>query len=691
MARAPRPVSSTDLLDLTYVSDPQLAPGGGAAAVVVTRVVNAKGGAPDKTQVEGSAAAEARAGKPKDGKYEPPRYRSRIELYDLSGRGKPKPTELTQGQYSDTTPRFSPTGEQLAFLSVREEGGRPNLYVMPLAGGEARRLTEHKAGVGEFVWHPNGRQIAYFTRGEWEDSPAKTGLPRRITRSRWRADGAGVLPTEPAQVHVLDVRSGKSRQLTDLTADAAGLAFSADGATLYLVAQTPDKGFSAYRGDLLAVDVASGKTKKLLESVLGLSQPTPAPDGKSLVFSAPADPEDFVSAAGLWQLELKKVRGGVAAAGSPRLLSGDFDTHHSAGGDSRYGAHPGNPVWLDDGSLLVITNREGDTNLVKVGQDGAVTDVQARERRVVSAFSATTGTAATEPTALFLAETPTQPSELWLLAGGKETRLSSYNDAWVRRLDLVEPQGPFQAGPADVPYWATEPTKPRKDKAAVVQVHGGPHTNYGYGFNFEFQLLASRGYAVIFGNPRGSSSYGFTFATAMLGSYGSVDADDVMAIAEAGAKRLGRAKAPLHLTGGSYGGFMTNWLVGQTSKFRSAVTQRSICNWTSMYGTSDIGPYFVERQLNGVPWGDVDALWRQSPIRYAEEVTTPLLIIHSEQDHRCPIEQAEQLFSVLKRVGKAETEFLRFPDEGHELSRSGRPDRRLARLNAIVDWFERHA
>lgn len=686
MARTPRRVSSTDLLDMAFVSDPQLAPGGQTAAVVVTRIVSAKGGAPSKVQVAGSSATES-----KDGKYEPPRYRSRIELYHLGGRGKPKATELTQGAYRDTTPRFSPSGDQLAFLSVREEGASPNLYLMPLAGGEARRLTEHRAGVGEYTWHPSGKQIAYLTRGDWEDGPAKTGLPRRITRSRWRGDGAGVLPSEPAQVHLLKVASGKSRKLTDLKVDAADLAFSPDGATLYLVAQTPDEGFSAFRGDLLAIDVASGKSKTLLESVLGLSEPVPAPDGKSLVFSAPADPEDFVSAAGLWQLELKKGRGGVTAVGAPRLLSGEFDTQHSAGGDSRFGAHPGSPVWLDDGSLLVITNREGDTNLVRVGQDGAVTDVQARQRRVVSAFSATAGSSASDPTLLFLAETPTRPSELFLLKGGEETRLSAYNDAWARRLDLVEPQGPFTAGEAKVPYWAIEPTKARKDKAAVVQVHGGPHTNYGYGFNFEFQLLASRGYAVIFGNPRGSSSYGFTFATAMLGEYGSVDADDVMAIAEAGAKRLGRAKAPLHLTGGSYGGFMTNWLVGRTNRFRSAVTQRSICNWTSMYGTSDIGPYFVERQLNGVPWGDADALWRQSPIRYADEVRTPLLIVHSEQDHRCPIEQAEQLFSVLKRIGKAPTEFLRFPDEGHELSRSGRPDRRLARLNAIVDWFEEHA
>lgn len=682
MARAAKRVDSTDLLGLAFVSDPQLAPDESAAAVVVTRIVSEGGG---KAQAPGKAAKSG-----KGGKYEPPRYRSRIELYRLGGKGRKEPVELTQGRYSDTTPRFSPDGSQLAFLSVREEGARPNLFLMPLLGGEARALTKHPAGVGEYAWHKDGRQIAYLSRGEWEDEAAKNGLPRRITKSKWRFDGAGVLPSEPAQVHLVDTRSGKSRKLTELVESGSGLVFSHDGATLFLVVQHPDPGFSAFRGDLLAIDVASGKSRTLLEGVLGLGEPVPAPDGASLVYSAPADPNDMVSAAGLWSLELKKVRGGLKAAAEPRLLSGEFDTQHSAGGDSRFGAYPGKATWLDDGSLLVITNREGDTNLVRVSQAAEVTDVQPRAQRVVSAFSANTGASASAPTALFLAETPTQPGELWLLKGGEELQLSRVNDAWASKLDLVTPQGPFTAGKGKVPYWCLEPNRPRKDKAAVVQVHGGPHTNYGYGFNFEFQLLASRGYAVVFGNPRGSSSYGFTFATAMLGDYGSVDADDVMAITEAGLKRLGRGKAPVHLTGGSYGGFMTNWLVGQTNRFASAVTQRSICNWTSMYGTSDIGPYFVERQLNGVPWGEVDALWRQSPIRYAENVTTPLLIVHSEQDHRCPIEQAEQLFAVLKRLGKAHTEFLRVPDEGHELSRSGRPDRRLARLDAIVDWFETH-
>lgn len=662
MARA---VTSKDLLSLAFVSDPQLAPNGERAAVVLTRIEREDdGGAGSK---EGS---EAKA----------PRYTSQIELYDLTSKARTEPLMLTRGRYSDTSPRFSPSGDELAFLSVRDEKGRPQIYLIGLAGGEARPLTHHAAGVTEFAWHPDGKRIAYVSRGDWKEQPAPV---RKITKRRWRFDGAGILPTEPAQVYLLDVTSGKSRQLTDLPESAAGLVFSPDGRTLYLTSQGPEKDQAQFRSDALTVQLESGEASVLLRGVLGLNNLAPSPDGRSLAYGAAADQSDMASAAGLWLLDLEE-------GGQPRLLSDQLETQHSAGGDSRFGAYPGGPSWLLDGSLLVLANREGATNLVRIDQDGQVTDVQSLEQRVVTAFSALTQAQADQPTAVFLAETTTQPGELWFLAAGRERRVSHVNDAWRRRLELVAAQGPFQAGQAGAAYWTMEPLQPRADRAAVLQVHGGPHTNYGYGFNLEFQLLAAHGYAVIFGNPRGSSSYGYTFATAMLGAYGSVDADDIMAFATEGAKRLGRAKAPLHLTGGSYGGFMTNWLVGQTDRFASAVTQRSICNWTSMYGTSDIGPAFVERQLGGVPWGDAEALWRQSPLRNADKITTPLLIIHSEEDHRCPIEQAEQLFAVLKRVGKAETEFLRVPGEGHELSRSGRPDRRVARLDAIVDWFERH-
>jgi dipeptidyl aminopeptidase/acylaminoacyl peptidase len=297
-------------------------------------------------------------------------------------------------------------------------------------------------------------------------------------------------------------------------------------------------------------------------------------------------------------------------------------------------------------------------------------------------------------TLVFTAEAPHRPGEPFARHGdGREVRLSSFNERLCEACEFVAASSPvtIESAGGELTYWRLDPAEPRSDGAIVMQVHGGPAANYGYGFTFEFQFLAAAGYTVVYGNPRGGSSFGRAFATAIQGRYGTIDADDVMAMVEHAVARHPTPDAPVHLTGGSYGGFMTNWLIGRTHRFRSAVTQRSISNFASFYGTSDIGPWFTEREIGSAPWRDLSKLWDQSPLKHVAEIRTPLLILHSEQDHRCPIEQAEQLYAALVRVGEVPTEFVRFPDEGHELSRSGRPDRRIARLEAILDWFSRHA
>lgn len=202
----------------------------------------------------------------------------------------------------------------------------------------------------------------------------------------------------------------------------------------------------------------------------------------------------------------------------------------------------------------------------------------------------------------------------------------------------------------------------------------------------EFQILAAEGYAVLYVNPRGSHGYGQDFVNAVRGDYGGSDYQDLMlAVDYVLAEFEFINETRLGVTGGSYGGFMTNWIVGHTNRFKAAVTQRSISNWISFYGVSDIGYYFTEWQIDG-DFRDVDKLWKHSPLAYVEKVETPLLILHSEKDYRCPIEQAEQLYISLKRLGK-ETKFVRFPEENHELSRSGKPSLRKNRLNYIVEWF----
>ena len=724
-----RKLRSEDLYGLKFVSAPQLAPDGTRAVCVVTSIEPGSGaddaGAPKPTAKKPANSTHV----PGKDAYTPPRYRSRIHLFDLPPR-QAQPAapasdqtvtedrtwtkvvgaggrEFTRGEYRDFAPRFSPDGTKLAFLAVRAEKSPPQLHVIPLTGGEALKLTDLPSGAYAYEWLPDSRSLVFVSRGAWTDTVGERGLPRRITRQRHRGDGEGFLATEPTNVYRVGVEGGEAERLTDNDENVGAIAVSADGSTLYFTRAKNVDDDTVFKADIVAFDLASRKETVLAAGVSGARGLAPSPDGGTLAYLASSRQNQVESPTGVWLIDLEAGKCGRA----PRLISGDTDVGPAVAGDSRHGAYATNPVWVTrwatgDGepALLVAMHVAGGSAAAVLSLDGSFRALQGHG--AVTAFSAS-------PSApgrlLFVAESTTRPGELWLKDGaGREARLSSENDQWCKAVTLVSPEGPFGlpvrrgkrakastgaeiGGREAVQYWTITPSKPRSDKASVVQVHGGPHTAYGHGFVFEFQLLAANGYGVIYGNPRGSSSYGYDFASSVLGRYGTIDAEDVMDIADEGGKRLGGASAPLHLTGGSYGGFMTNWLIGKTNRFASAVSQRSISNWTSMYGSSDIGPVFVEREIGGNPWDDLDTLWRQSPIRNVASVKTPLLLIHSENDFRCPMDQAEQFYTAIKRLGKSEVELLRVPDEGHELSRSGRPDRRVARLEAIVDWFARHS
>ena len=642
------------LLDLTFVSDAQLSPDGGQVVAVQTTIRQ-----------------------PSD-KDKPPEYQSQLFFYGVGD----EPRQLT---YSGpcTQPRFSPDGTRLAFVSKRagaDNDAKPQLCLLPLTGGEAQTLTDLKAGVGEIVWQPSGEKIALVSRGDFEDEATKRGEARVIDRVFYKGDGVGFRSQEPAQIYLFDLKTHEADKLTKLKSSPDALTFSPDGEQLYFVAAQDPAAEDAWESSVWVCDVSGkGKPQRLAPNLTRAFTVTPSPDGTQLAILAATDQDNFASPVGLW---LAPADGGDAT-----LLTGELDAAPSSGGDSQYGSYPNTPSWADDTNIFVNVNQEGRSGVVRVSLTGRLRALQKGDR-AVTGFHHQDGRFA------FTAETPDRPGEVFFRdARGKETQLSFANAAFAETYKLAEasPQRRARAkGGPKLSYWTLSPRKPRKDKALVLQVHGGPHTNYGYGFYFEFQLLAAQGYTVVYGNPRGSSSYGADFATTMQGRYGTVDADDVLAIAAAARAAHPDPDAPVHLTGGSYGGFMTNWLVTHTDLFRSAVTQRSICNWVSFYGTSDVGYGFAAQEVGGNPWRDLEKLWEQSPLKYVADVQTPLLIIHADEDHRCPVEQAEQLFVALKQLGK-ETQFVRFPDEGHELSRSGRPDRRVARLGAILDWFDAHA
>ncbi|HHO56426.1 MAG TPA: S9 family peptidase, partial [Trueperaceae bacterium] len=498
------------------------------------------------------------------------------------------------------------------------------------------------------------------SRGDWENEIAKKGLPYETERLQYKFNGIGLQPEEVAQIYMLNIKTKKSKQITDLSSSPSGLVYAKNG-VLYFSASPNKNDADFWLNNFYRLEPNQSKPQALLKNPKIASSASPSPDDVNLVYVAPIT-SSFASPNGLFLMPSK--------GGKSKLLTAEYDIGSSPNGDSHYGSYSNRAKWLDNQTVLVNLNHRGRSSLAKIDIKTAQITILDQEKRAIAAFDNKNGST------VFIAETPQKPAELFLSKNGKEKRLSKLNDAFVRRYALANASEEIiikKPKQADISYWKIETKNPRKDKALVLQVHGGPHTNYGYGFFHEFHMQAAAGYTVVYGNPRSSSSYGKDFALAALGKYGTVDADDVMAIAKHALKNHSSSKAPMHLTGGSYGGFMTNWLVGQNNFFASAVSQRSISNWLSFYGSSDIGYRFAATEVDGNPWDDTDKLWQQSPMKYVKKVKTPILLIHSEEDHRCPIEQAEQFYIAIKILNKADTKFIRYPNESHELSRSGRP------------------
>lgn len=636
-----------NVLELKFVSDPVLSPKADLALAVHTQIL------------KGDDA---------------PFYQSHIFLYDLKTK---KSKQLTRSAFADTQPAFSPDGKSIAYLSRKSKDDKAQLYLLPLAGGEAECLTSFKAGVSAFAWHPEGSHIALLSRGDWQEE--SSGI-REITDLNYKLDGLGFLAKVPQQLYLLQLKKRKLEQISKHKQAIHEFVFSPDAERLFFIAGDDKKHAKEWQKNLFSLSLKSQKTKRLLAKPGMIQNLSLSPEGKTLVFNAPCRWELFASPTGLYALESK--------ASEPRLLTAELDAVPSIGGDSRYGNYPNKACWFDEDSLVINVNQDAKSALSKLSLSTGRLEPLHQAAEAISSF------VAQDRKLLFTSETPSQPIELFLQEDGVVCQLSKLNSKLAKKYRFQMPTGPVKLATDSehsISYWKLSPLQPRKDRALVVQVHGGPHTNYGYGFFHEFQILAAAGFTVIYGNPRGSSSFGDDFATTILGRYGTIDAEDILAFAKHAQAEHGAGTAPVHLTGGSYGGFMTNWLIGQTDFFRSAVTQRSICNWLSFFGSSDIGNWFSPIEQKGNPWQDTDLLWQQSPLKYVAKVKTPLLLLHSEEDHRCPIEQAEQFYTALKVLDKVDTAFIRIPGEGHELSRSGRPDRRIARLRAIIHWFETHA
>jgi dipeptidyl aminopeptidase/acylaminoacyl peptidase len=376
--------------------------------------------------------------------------------------------------------------------------------------------------------------------------------------------------------------------------------------------------------------------------------------------------------------------------GAIRAVDPAFDRNSSVGTGAPGVADP--PRWLDTRRLLCAAEDRGSVSLI-VAAEGARTQWLAPQPRTLSAYSVSSDGRA----AAFVSSQPLRPPELSIVdvETGSERQLTEVNAPWCSSVTLSRPEHfTIETDPGvELDVWLMKPAAfaDGEQYPLLLNVHGGPFTQYGYGFFDEFHVYTGAGFGVVFCNPRGSSGRTTAFGRSIIGELGGPDYRDVMAALDAALARAPWAdRSRLAVMGGSYGGFMTTWTIGHDHRFRAAISERAVNDWYTMQGTSDIGATFNTAYLGdrATIEDDLDLLLRQSPLTTARDIRTPVLILHAEDDLRCPISQAEQLFVILKRLQR-DVEFVRFPDENHEMSRSGRPGHRLDRLAVILEFLGR--
>ncbi|HEY6379166.1 MAG TPA: S9 family peptidase [Candidatus Dormibacteraeota bacterium] len=611
-------------------------------------------------------------------------YRSRIWVTGADGGQEPRP--LTEGERRENHPRWSPDGAQVAYACRAETPERSQLCVVPAGGGGALVLAELPEDVEDLAWSPGGDRLAFVTRvrdeRRYSKEKPKDQPPRRIDRLVVRVDSVGWTMDRPRHLFVVEANgSAPPRALTEGEWDDAALAWSPAGYELAFTSARHGSWDCDLARDIFVVAAAGGEPRRVTETGPEYAAVTWSADGSMLAFAV--DPEPLNAP--------RHARIGVVATDGTgtRLLTAGLDRH-------AFPYPPGRgPLWVGD-DLYFRVEDGGNVHLCRVATDGARAPEQlVGGERQIGDFDHAGGTLA------FSATGPTHLAELFVVADGEERRLTDVGRAFRQGRSLMEPQA-FTAVSHDgteVPAWIMRPapSAPGQRHPVLLVIHGGPFTQYGARFFDEFQVFAGAGYAVLYANPRGSSGYSEAWGRAIRGpkaaepgsGWGGVDYEDLMAVVDDALRRFDDLDGErMGVLGGSYGGYMTTWIAAHTSRFRAACSERACNNLLTMSYTSDYGP-FMSGYLGVTHLEDAAEYLRQSPMTYVKNISTPMLILHSEDDLRCPIEQAEQLYVALKLLGR-EVEFVRFPGESHELSRSGAPAHRVERFRIILDWFDRH-
>ena len=649
------------------------------------RVINQASISPDGKQV----AVSIKRCNPKKNKY----FSS---LYLVGARGG-RLRRLTRGDHNDTQPKWSPDGRTLAFLSDRDKASC--LWLLPMDGGEPTRLTDRDHDVFEFNFSPNGRRIAYTARAMSErDKLRRDGkkdmLEARpdyvhVKRLSYKLDGVGLWNGHYVHLHVVNTGGGKPKKLTRGDFDHQSPQFSPDGRRIaFLSNRRPDPDREVENSDIYTIPANGGRLSQVTKRHGPILNYSWSPDGRSLAYVG------HLGKNGEWNLHNFHVWTIPATGGRPRNVTPGLDNscYNTTIGDIAevtFSTDP--PLWSADGCRVFFTVGElGSADLYGVGVPGGTPEPRLASEQVLIGVSRT----APGGRAALVVGTQTNPCDVFTVnledPRDQPRRVTNINGPLLSGLHVAEPE-PFACRRRGhtVHGWVLKPPgfSPKKKYPMILQIHGGPHAQYGHVFFHEMQWLAAQGYVVLYTNPRGSLGYGLDYVTRLHGNWGGPDTPDLLACVDQLTRHRFIDKDRLYVTGGSYGGFMTNLITARDHRFRAAVTQRSVANMESMMA-SDYG-WCIADELGCMPWEDPQRYRRLSPVAYAKRIKTPLLIIHSDQDLRCPVNQAEELFATLKYLGK-EVEMVRFAGESHGLSRGGRPQNRAERLRRILDWFQRH-
>lgn len=608
--------------------------------------------------------------------------------------------QFTYGNQLDTQSRWSPDGTEIAFLSNRDDEKQSQIYIIPFHGGEARQLTNVKGTIGHVEWAPHGKELVFTLRKkdreeverEKDELKKKLGVAsRHITRVFFKEDEVGFLPKERWHIWTTNVKTGRAIQVTDSEVyDEYAPCWSPDGKEIAFCSNRGDD--PDLDPDAIDLFVIRAETRDLrtIDTPLGPKEiPSFSPDGKWLAYYGREGRGQWWKQTCLWVVRSD-------GSGRAKNLTEPFDFHVSSWTINDIGGTPlmMPPTWSQDGKTLYFqVAHHGNTVLKSISLEGDKGSVQTvvGDNGVVGSYNFNRD----QSKLAYFHANMVNPGQVWMrnMATGRSRKLTHINENMLRVLDLGEAEEVWFKGNSDndLHGWIIKPPgfDESKKYPSILEIHGGPLVQYGNFFMHEFYFLAAQGYVVYFCNPRGSQGYGEEHAKAIRNNWGTADYDDVMAWADFIEKRPYIDREKMGITGGSYGGYMTNWVIGHTDRFEAAVTQRCVSNLISMWGSSDFNWVFQQVFGDESPWENVENYWRQSPLKYIGNAKTPTLVIHSEQDLRCATEQGEQVFVALKKLG-VDTEMVRFPDEPHGLSRGGRTDRRIVRLQHILRWFDRY-